>query len=214
MKNLHLLLCSIFCLALVAKASDLGGRVTDIPGFEDPKLLARVMSGEIVLEEKVSTKTEFRSIVKAFFNKVSPDAYTKLATNHPKYPSLFSEIKEAKTVSVSTDQLNLDYWLHLKVPIGPFFYDAYPEGHHTIVSAPDAQSEAKLLNEVTNYKDQIKFAKQTTRLIPYKTGILVEDDIHFLLTKESAFSGTIKKKFKEFFTRFVSTMRKELQGSY
>lgn len=213
MNRYHVILTPFVFLAGLAFAD--GRQQRDvIPGFEDPVLLEKVMSGQVVLEEKIATKKEFRTIIRAYFNKVSPEAYYKLATNHAKYPSMFEEVVEGATTSVSADALDLDYRLHLKVKVGMFEYDAYPEGHHKIIPAKDAISEARVVNEITNYEDQIKYSRQTTRLIPYQTGILIEDDVHFTLKSDSAAASLMKKKLKEFFTRYVSTLRKELQGAY
>src|SRR5688572_27081780 len=94
------LLVSLACLSLFSMAG-LGavGR-----GFEDPGLLDKVMKGDIVVEQVMSTKTEFKTSVRAFFKKVSPEAYTDLFTAHKKWIGLLSEIKDAKTLSANADR--------------------------------------------------------------------------------------------------------------
>jgi len=183
-------------------------------GFEDPALLESVMNGKIVFEDKLDTKVEFRTVGKAFFAKASPEAYAQLASNFEKYPQLFTEVKEGKTLTTSDDKLDRTYSLNLEVKVGFITQQVLAEGHQTLVPALDAISEYRILNEITNLKDQLKSATQVTRLIPHEGGFLVEDDVHVVLTKPSATSGMVKKKLKEFFGRYIATFRKELTGTY
>lgn len=208
MNRLALSLLGLFAVTAMAAPAD------PPIGFEDPALLGTVMDGKIVLQDKVDSKVEFRTVAKAFFNKVSPDSYVALAVNHPKYKDLFSEVKKGETTKISDDKSTYDYKLHLRISVGPFSQDVYPEGRQVITLATDALAEARIDNEIVNYKDEIKSAIQVTRLIPYQGGILVEDDVHVVLAKPSAQSGMIKKKLKEFFTKYVTAFRKELQGDY
>lgn len=182
-------------------------------GFEDPALLAKVLNGQLVIEEKTSTAIEFRSVAKAFFKKVSTDSYVDLAINHMKYPDLFEEIKAGETLEISADKKTYRYRLDLFVEQGFLSLHLYPEGIQKIFRAPDTHSEARVENTITNYKEQINFANQVTRLIPYENGILVEDDVHFRLQKETPSSKIIKLKLREFFTKYVSRMRQALQGT-
>lgn len=213
MNRLSLPLFVYFLLVLLAPVT--AQDYADGPvGFEDPALLAKVMEGKIVMEDKVDTKVEFRTVAKAFFNRTAPEAYAALATNHPKYADLFTEVKKGETLKVSTDKTEFDYKLHLVFKVGPFSQDVYPEGHQKVTFGADATAEGRIDNEILNYKEEIKSATQVTRLIPYENGILVEDDVHVVLVKPSSQSGMIKKKLKEFFGQYVSTFRKELQGQY
>jgi hypothetical protein len=211
-RALCLSLVAVFCLARAAAAAS---PAAPIPGFENPQILERVMGGEIVKEEKISTAVEVQTIMRAFFNKVSPDAYVGLATDHPKYVELFPDlIKEAKTTKVNADHTEWDYWMDILYTMGIFQTHVYPEGHQIYRKAPDAASEATLLHNITNYQDYIKSATQTTRLIPYKTGMLVHDDIHLVMKKESSHTAMIKEQIAKQFERYISTFREHLQGSY
>ncbi len=194
------------CLASLAFAQD------PPTGFEDPVLLGSVMGGKVIYQDKIDTKIEFETVAKAFFTKTSPEAYAMLAVNHPKYPQLFQEVKEGHTTKISEDKLDYDYRLKLVIQAGFITQEVFPEGHQHLIPAADAISEYRIQNAITNYTDDIKSATQVTRLIPYDNGILVEDDVHVILQKPSAQSNIIKKKLKEFFSKYVLAFRKELTG--
>jgi hypothetical protein len=98
------------------------------------------------------------------------------------------------------------------VEYGIFTFDVYPEGTHKAFPAKDTKSEAKLVNEITNYKDMMKKAVETTRMIPYQTGFLMEDTVEVELVKQSAQGGVIKKKLVDQFKSFLTGFRKELGG--
>jgi len=208
----------MLCFSLVLFASyhaDAGLRPDDIPeGFKDPLLLEKVMKGEIIIQDTISTPTEFRTIGRAFFKKVSPNAYLDLATNHPKYPDLFEEVKKGETLEINSSKTEFKYRLDILIEVGFLSEHVYPEGIQKLVRAEDAISESTVDNEITNYTQTIKFSRQHTRLIPYKDGMLVEDDVHFQLQKDSGLSGIIKQELKKFFTKYISRFRQELQGSY
>jgi len=207
MKALGLLGSLNFLLSLSALAMD------PPTGF-DPDTLARVMKGEIVVKELVNTKVEFREVARAYFNKVSTEAYHQLATNHKKYPSMFSEVKDAKTLKVDDKRTMYDYWLHLVIQYGPYTIPVYPEGTQVVTPAKDPTSEAYVRNVITNYTDTLDFAVQKTRLIPYQTGILVEEDIHVKVKSEVTGGNIVKKELHKFYTRWVNTFRKELGGDH
>lgn len=181
-------------------------------GFEDPALLAKVMGGEIVVKDLVDTKTEFRTVAKAYFNRVTPEAYWQLSSNFVHYPKMFSEVKEGKALEVSVDKLAVDWWLHLKIKVGFISQDFYPEGSQEFLPGLHATSEARVANRITNLQEYLKSGKQTTRLIPFDNGILVEDDIHAVLQDGVTGSALVKKELRKFFLKYISTFRKELQG--
>ncbi len=203
-------LCFIALIAVVSTAL----AAEPPPGFEEHGVLEKVKAGEIVKTEVVATKKEFKSVFRAFFKKTSPDAYTALATNHPKYPQLFSDIKEAKTVNANAEGTEFDYWLHVVLKVGIFTQHVYPEGHQSYKRAVDEKSEATIVHNITNYKEYLESAVETTRLIPYEDGMLLHDTVHIKLLKDNAQSTMIKNKLNEQFERFISTFRKELQGDY
>ncbi len=187
--------------------------LADAPaGFEDPALLAKVMQGKIVIEDKVSTSTEFVSVGKAFFKQTSPVVYSQLAVNYPLYPKMFEEIKEGQLLNSNAEKTEFDFKLHMEVSVGPFAYDVYPEGKHLLQLPQDAISEGKVVMKVTNYTEYLKRADQTTRLIPYEGGILVEDTVHVVLQKASSQGNIVKKKLKEFYNKYIDGMRKELKA--
>jgi hypothetical protein len=181
-------------------------------GFKDPVLLGRVMKGEAVIQEPIGTQTEFQTVVRLYFNRVSPEAYAILATNHRVYPTMFDEVKEGRTTKANVGLTEFDYWLDLLVGTGILEDHVYPEGHQTFTPAADTKSEALIVNHLTNYQDTIQSAVQRTRLIPYETGMLVEDDIHILMQDASLSSRIVKKKLHDFFVKYVSALRVALHG--
>jgi len=182
-------------------------------GFEDPKLLAKVMSGEIVSETLIDTKTEHQTIVRAYFNRVSSDAYIRLATNHHKYPSMFPEVKGVPK-SVKINENEFEYTLDVLIQTGPFSFHVYPDFLQVVTPAPDLVSESAIANDVTNYTDVLEFFRQRTRLIPWETGILVEDNLHAKIKKEYIQAAAVKKQILQTFLRYTETLRKELSGNY
>lgn len=183
-------------------------------GFEDPGLMSKVMAGEIVVKQLVDTKQENRTVLRSYFNKVSGKAYADLAMNYEKYPSLFSEVKEAKTTKVSQDRKETEYWMDMLVTVGFFTTHVYPEGKHTYTPGTTSASEDRMLHELTNYKDTLEFARETVRLIPYETGILVESDLHVKLVQPSAQASMMKRYLVNQFIKYTTTFRRELSGNY
>ncbi|MBI4404941.1 MAG: hypothetical protein HY537_12305 [Deltaproteobacteria bacterium] len=182
-------------------------------GF-DEETLGKVMAGQIVTKELVGTKNEFRHVIRAYFNKVSSDAYIGLATDHPRYATLFPEVKEGKTLKVNDTRTEFDFWLHLDLQYGPYTIPMYPELHQTVFRAPDQLSEARIQSELSNYKDEMDFGMQKTRLIPYETGMLVEEDIHFKAKEAIPTASLVKQELLKFYSRYVDTFRRVLQGGY
>jgi hypothetical protein len=181
-------------------------------GFEDPALLDAVLKGKIVAKDLVNTPTEVHTVIKSYFHKVNGDAYLDLAVDYPKYPELFAEIENAKQIAVNADKTEYDCGIDIKMKVGILEKKAYAELHQILTRVPDALSEDKFTQTITNNKDKVVKALQTTRLIPYEGGILVEDDIHFILTKDGAVGGVLKKYLKNLFDRYTLTFRKELKG--
>jgi len=184
------------------------------PGFEDPSLYTNVMGGKIVFVDKLDTKVAFQTVGKAFFPHTSPEAYAALAVNHPKYSSMFENVKEGKTIKVSDNKLEYDYALKLLVQVGFITQEATPEGHQILIPGADAISEYRIQNVITNYQDEIKKATQVTRIIPHDNGVLVEDDVYVEMHKAGAQTNIMKKKLKEFFSKYIVAFRKELTGTF
>jgi len=206
------LILSVFAFAFAMSSITFAGETPK--GFEDAKLLGRVMNGEIVFTPIKDTAIEFRGYVRSFFNKVSTDAYIDLATNHARYPELFNEIKDVKSIGSNAAKTEFDYRATLMVSVGPFTQPVYPQLHQIIARATETLGEAHLAQTITNYADMIAKSLHKTRLIPYEGGILVEDEVSFTLAKSVLGAGTVKNKLKEFFNRYSKVFRKALSGDY
>lgn len=199
----------ILAVSMFLAVSRISSAERDPEGF-DPETLAKVLSGKIVQQQVISTPVELRTMIRAYFDRVSGYAYIQLATDHPKWAQLFPGVKEGKTTFVNEIKTYFEYELSLVVKYGPYTIPLYPKGKQTVTYAPDAVSESKILNELTNYKDYIEFLVQKTRLIPYQTGILIEDDVH--LKVKNQVPAAVKSELAEFFNRYVETFRKALGG--
>ena len=180
------------------------------PGFAD--VMDQVMQGDIVLQETVNTSTEFEDVFRAYFNKVTPDAYAALIVDYPKYPDMFDEIKEAHQISVNADRTVFTYGLKMVVAVGPFHQTITPEGRHTLTI--NASGESHVLNEITNYQNYLNYATESTRLIPYQNGMLVEDTVHASLKSSNAAAGFVKKQLQNMFKGYLAAFRDHLQGNY
>jgi hypothetical protein len=183
------------------------------PGFDAPGLMDRLMNGEIVLDETVNTGTEFEDFFRAYFDKTTPEAYGAIVTDYEKYPQLFDDMKDAKTTSVNADHTVFTYALTMDVTVGPFNETIYPEGKETLNLTPDANGESHITNAITNYQDYLNYATETLRLIPYKTGMLVEDDVHVSIKKQSAVSGMVKAQLQKQFQSYLTIFRTQLSGN-
>ncbi len=202
------LLLAAACLTFVAQAA----HQAPPAGFEDPVLFAKLLKGNVVVEQLPSTKTEFRSVIRAYFNRVSPDAYADLYTSHKKWIGLLAEIKDAKTLSSNNEKTELSYWLKMKIWYTVLSFEIEPVGKQNIVAGKDAISEWTLKNEITNYKDSLTLAEESIRLIPYEGGILVEDNVHVVLAAETAFANTVRKEIEKKWSQLIGAFRKSLGG--
>lgn len=197
--------CVLFAAAQTALA--------DPPAGFDAETLKQVMSGKIVGEVKTDTANEYRLVNRAYFHKVSTDAFLDLAVDHAKYPSMFSpEVQDARTLTVNEDKTVYTYTMDLEVTMGLFTFYLHPEAKHTLKRAADPTAEAHLLNELTSHKEQVELLVQNTRLIPHESGILVEEDLHLKMKPGTVQGSSIKNYLKKFFARYVDTFRKELKG--
>lgn len=203
------LICLVIFIATVGIA-----RAEPPEGFEDPVLLQKVMAGEVVVQDVLSTKVEFRTFSRSFFDEVSPKEYVDLVTDHPKWPMFVPEIKEGKTTKVNEDRTQFEFWLHVVAQFGLFTYDLYPEISQTIYWANDEVNESRIYSLLLNGQEDVKLGEVTTRLIPYETGILVEDNIHVVLVKESGYSSLIKKEATKKIVAMTKRIREILQGDY
>ena len=179
-------------------------------GFQDPALLAKVMSGKADVFEKVSSSKEFETIVRLFIDRATPEAYAKVATNHAAYPSIFTEVKQGKTLQANSQLTEFDYWLDMLVIYSGFTEHIYPEGHQTVLFGVDVRSETTIDHHLKNYEETIAASSQHTRLIPWETGILVEDDTHIVMVEASMTSAIVKKKLHDFFASYAINLQKAL----
>ncbi len=200
MKRSFIFLC---LLALPAVAEP-------VTGFEDQVVLDSVMTGTVTVEEVLATDSESTFVIRGFFPKVTPDQYVDLATDHRKYPSMFSEIKEAKTTWVNSERTEWKYWMNIVIKVLFFTKTIYPEGKQVYSRPVNAIGEGVLTHTVENYADTLKTMIERTRLIPYQDGMLVHDYINYILTKSSSSAEMIRSKLREQFVRFLTTYRKVL----
>jgi hypothetical protein len=183
-------------------------------GFEAAGLLDQLMGGQIVAESPVNTDTESHTISRAFFNRVSPEAYAALAVNHIKYSDLFSDIKKGETLAVNSSRTEFDYRFDILITWGILSKHIHPEGRQRIDRGADATLETRIHNEVTNLKDYISSTVQITQLIPYQAGILVEDDVTVAANKKFFKADLVKKRLRAVFLALPGAFRRELQGDY
>jgi hypothetical protein len=181
-------------------------------GFTDAKLLKKIMNGSIVVTTVNDSSTEYRTYVRAFFDKVSPDAYVDLYTSHKDWIGLLPELKDAKTVSANADRTQFEYSLYLKVRYFGLPFDVYPEGRQTVTRGADALSEWKVHNLITNYQSDIKLGEEHLRLIPYQGGILVENEVHVAIHQSTIVSRVVKGELQKKFVTLVGKIRTRLTG--
>lgn len=190
------------------------GHANSISGFEDPILLSKVMSGKIVIQRLIDTDRESKLISRAYFNRVSPDAYQDLTVSYQKYPDLFEEVHSGKQTSADLANQIFTYWLDVFAKVGFLGKHVYPEGKHILVRSKGANAEARVRHTLTNYQDLLDVANQEIRLIPYENGFLVEDKVHVRARKVTMVTKPAKKKFVQFFMNYTEVLRNELQGGY
>jgi hypothetical protein len=205
----------LFQLFVVAAFVQMSSNAADIPkGFEEPGLMDRLLAGKIVTKRIVDTQTESKVLVRSFYKKVSTDAYIELAVNYPKYADMFQEVREGKLLKVNAEKTQYDYKLHVVASVGIITKHVYPEFRHSIGRAKTTLGEARVENLLLNYKDQMEIGAQSTRLIPFQDGILVEDFAHVKARGNTASAKAAKRKFIEFFLSYTKIFRDELKGGY
>jgi hypothetical protein len=181
-------------------------------GFKDAAILSAVMSGKVHKEVVLNTAKEEKLYLRAYFNKVSPQAYAELATNYEKYADMFEEIQEGKTTKSNPERTVFEYYMDIVFVYGLLPFHVYPEGRHVVTFGADSTAESTIKHELTNYKDTFDLAKETTRLVPYENGMLVEDEIHVLLKKAGSTSESVKVELVKEFSKFMETFRQVLKG--
>lgn len=184
-----------------------------VVGFEDSAVYNEVMNGTIKVEEVLGNNSESTFIIRGFFPKTTADLYVDVATNHKSYPSMFSEIKEAKTISVNAERTEWTYWMHVVIKVLFFSEHIYPEGKQVYSRPADAISEGVLTHTVSNYTDAITSMVERSRLIPHQDGILVHDYINYVLVKPNSNAKLIRTKLKEQFVRFMKAYRTATSGT-
>jgi hypothetical protein len=178
------------------------------PAGFDAALLKRVMKGEIVLEQKIDTAREMKSVFRAFVPGASPEAYQKVVLNYEKYPSIFSDVLQAQTRNTTPDSAS--YWIQLQVRVALFQREIELEGVHAIWYPKDAQSEGALLNTITNQEEYLEFATAYSRLIPWEGGTLIEDTVHLKLQPSVSFGSMLKKQVLQLFRKYIEGFRSVL----
>lgn len=201
----------VLSFSLLASAGDLPA------GFEKAGFIEQLKTGgKAVTEIPINAPTELIQISRAYYVGVKDETYVALVTDHPKYSLMFSDgsprIRNALTLSSNKEKNQFEYALHIEVD-GPFgaVYEVNPTGKQIISSSTAPQPEIKIVNDLTNYKAEFSLASQTTRIIPFAGGILVEDRVHIVLKKQTQTSAAMKKQLGILFGRFLETFRKELK---
>ena len=201
----------LLCLLVAAFAAP---SFADNPpqGFTDPTLLQQVMSGQIVTQTISDTQYEANFIVRSFWDKVTTDRYQDAVVDYPHYPDVFEAVQEGDLVSVNADKTEYDYKLDILEQVGPISEDFYPTGHHSLVRLQKGVAEAHLNNTLTNYKDVLPTATQSIRLIPWQTGMLVEDTINLQANPQATGAALVKQRMEDFFQSYTANFRKALNG--
>lgn len=181
-------------------------------GFEDPALYEKVMGGQIVRTSLIDTKIETKMVIRAYFDKVSTDAFFNLVTNYPKYPSLFEEVTAGRLKSTENEKSILNYELDLDVQVGLMHFNETAVCRHEWKPGADQQSESVLQNRLNNFQEYVQFTTQSTRVIPWENGILIEDTVHLKLKKADMAGNMAKKKLVEFLGKYLVALKAELQG--
>lgn len=200
------------CVSIILLPLAWGGRPT---GFEQPGILETLKTGKTVIETPVSTATELVQVTKAYFKDTKAEDYVHLVTNHKKYELMFKDgsprIMKADTLSVNKEKTEYQYKL-LVVVDGPFgvIYEFEPQGRQLVLDDLHSSGETKIDNTLTNYKEQLTHASQTTRIIPYDEGLLIEDRLHIILKQQTQSSAAMKKQLGILSARFLEAFRKEL----
>lgn len=179
-------------------------------GFTET-VLEQVATGKIVAEVRKDTEDEFHAFHRAYYHKVSPDSFLKLAINHPKYAALFEEVEDARTLESNSDLTELTYAMDLKIKVGFISFFLNGKGRHTVSYPETAEDEGQVFNELLNYKDKVLKLTQNIRLVPYKEGMLVEQELVLKMHPDASSKKTIKDYLKKFLTRYLNTFRTELE---
>ncbi len=206
MKKIALVLFPIALCTLTYLRGELPGG----PAGFDAETLEKVLQGKTVIKNVINTKLELHSYIRAFFDDVIAQEYVELATDHPKFPTLFPEVKEGRTTYVNESKTQFEYALSMVIEYGIYLIPFNPTGIQKIKHGQDSVSESTIENEVTNYKERFEFIRQNTRLIPFQTGILIEEDVHMKMKKQ--IPDFVKEELAKFYIRYVETFRTALQG--
>ncbi|MCB0404220.1 MAG: hypothetical protein KDD51_05495 [Bdellovibrionales bacterium] len=199
------LLCLIVSFAQTAFAAS-------IPEGFTESVLEQVAEGKIVADVRKDTENEFHAFHRAYYHKVSADSFLKLAINHPKYAALFDEVEDARTLESNSDLTELTYAMDLKVKVGFISFYLNGKGRHKVRYPENAEDEGQVLNELLNYKDKVTKLTQNIRLVPYKEGMLVEQELVLKMHPDASSKKAIKDYLKNFLMRYLSTFRTELEN--
>ncbi len=211
MKPAYFKLLGFYLVSAVALAGELP------TGFEAPGLITALKGKKIVIESPVSTPTELIQVSKAFFKGVSVDNYLQLATDHKKYALMFKggspRIENAATTSVNSTKTEFEYSLLVEVD-GPFgsVLEVTATGKQVVAKGAEMMAESTIDNQLTNHKDKLILANESTRVIPFEDGFLLLHQLHIVLKQQTTASAALKKQLGILFARFPDAFRKELGG--
>ena len=181
------------------------------PDFE-PEILARVKGGEVVVENLVTSNSEFRVRIRAFFPGATPDGFVKLVTNHGNMPNWIPEVKKAETLAEEEENTVFRYKAEVFIDLGILNQTLYPEGTQRITRTGIPGDDLLIRNTITNYIDQIQGAEERTKLSPYDGGFLLDSTIEAVGRKDlpAFISGLIRKELRTRGKRLVERSRTAL----
>lgn len=185
-----------FFLAAVAVAVAVTGlpALASGPDFE-PEVLDRVLAGEIVADNLVTSNHEFRQRFRAYFPKGTPEAFVKLVTNHAAFPSWIPEVKKAETTGTDADGLGWRYHAEIFIDMGIVQQTVTPEGYQRLTPPAAPGDDTLLRNQITNYTDQLQSGEERSRLIPYQSGFLLDETIEAVARQDApVFVATLVRK--------------------
>ncbi len=70
------------------------------------------------------------------------------------------------------------------------------------------------MNQILNYQEDIRFAEEHIRLIPYENGILVYDDVHCAFHEPGQAANVMKRELHNIFLGLLQGFRRILTGQY
>ena len=165
--------------------------------------------------QPVNTASELIQISRTYMSGVKAENYVGLVTNHRKYGILFKEgsprITNGVTTAVNKEKTEFEYALHVEVdsPFGGSPYEIDAIGTQKVTYPRKKGGEIVINNDVKR-TEYVSYSNQTTRVIPWEKGILIEDRVQIVLKTQTTTASAIKKQLGILFNRFLDTFREEL----